>query len=214
LSLGYPVICLSVVYGLPCEVRDMSEEMVPQPPELRMSDADRERVAARLRAAFGEGRLSPEEFDERLSGVLAARTFGEVQPLVADLPGAPVSVPAPEDAELRATATKLRRSGPWVVARRLRVNAKAAPVKLDFTDALIAHRVVEIDLNVSFGGTTLVLPRGASVDIENVELIASPARVRGVPIIAGDGRRFVVRGRQLGGRLFVRHRRHFLHWSW
>jgi hypothetical protein len=65
-----------------------------------MSDADRDRIADRLRAAFGEGRLSAEEFDERLSKVLAARTFGEAQPLVADLPGGPVSVSAPEQAEL------------------------------------------------------------------------------------------------------------------
>jgi hypothetical protein len=67
----------------------VSEVMAPRPLELRMSDADGERVADRLRAAFGEGRLSSEEFEERLTNVLAVRTFGEVQPLIADLPGAP-----------------------------------------------------------------------------------------------------------------------------
>jgi hypothetical protein len=193
----------------------VSEEMAPRPPELRMSDADRERVANRLRAAFGEGRLSSEEFDERLTNVLAARTFGEVQPLIADLPGGPVSVSAPEHAELRATATPLKRGGAWVVARQLTVRTMAGPVKLDFTDALIGHRVVEIELSVSFGQTTLVLPPGASVDIENVELVASPARVRDVPTAAGGaGPHFVVRGKQMGGRLLVRHRRHFWRWTW
>ena len=180
-----------------------------------MSDADRDRIADRLRAAFGEGRLSAEEFDERLNKVLAARTFGEAQPLVADLPGGPVSVSAPEQAELRATATPVKRSGAWVVARRLTVRSTAGAVKLDFTEALIGHRVVEIDLKVSFGQTTLVLPRGASVDIESVELIASPARVRDVPTAAGgDGPHFVVRGKQVGGRLLVRHRRRFWRWTW
>lgn len=189
--------------------------MAPQPPELRMSDADRERVVDRLRAAFGEGRLSPEEFEERLNKVLAARTFGEVQPLVADLPGGPVSVTAPEQAELRATATPLKRRGAWVVARRLVVRVTAGPVKLDFTDAVIGHRVVEIDVNVSFGGITLVVPHGASVDIENVEMVAGSARVRDVPSAAGGtGPHFVVRGRHVGGRLLVRYRRRFWRWTW
>jgi hypothetical protein len=56
---------------------------------LRIGDADRERVADRLRQAAGEGRLSPEELDERLGAAFAARTAGELEPLVADLPPEP-----------------------------------------------------------------------------------------------------------------------------
>jgi hypothetical protein len=179
-----------------------------------MSDADRERVTERLHTAFGEGRLTQEEFEQRLNGVLSARVFSEIEPLVADLPG--TAVPAPEHAELRTTAASLKRRGRWVVARRLQVTAKAGSVKLDFTDALIAHRVVEIELDVLAGSTTLVLPRGASVDIETVELVAGSAHVRGVPTlpIAGDGQHFIVRGKQRGGRLVVRHQRHLWRWQW
>jgi hypothetical protein len=50
------------------------------------SDADRERVAERLRAAGGEGRLTPAELEERLETAFAARTGAELEPLVADLP--------------------------------------------------------------------------------------------------------------------------------
>jgi hypothetical protein len=75
----------------------------------------------------------------------------------------------------------LKRRGQWVVARRLRVTARAGSVRLDFTEAVIAHQVVEIDLNVSASSTTLVVPQGASVDVNNVELIAGHIRVRGVP---------------------------------
>jgi Domain of unknown function (DUF1707)/2TM domain len=57
--------------------------------ELRASDADRDRVAERLRAAAGEGRLTPEELEDRLERALSARTEGELGPLVADLPGPP-----------------------------------------------------------------------------------------------------------------------------
>jgi Domain of unknown function (DUF1707)/2TM domain len=54
--------------------------------ELRASDADRERVAERLRAAAGEGRLSSDELEERLESAFSARTGAELEPLVADLP--------------------------------------------------------------------------------------------------------------------------------
>ena len=54
--------------------------------ELRASDADRERVADRLRTAAGEGRLTPVELEERLEGAFSARTGAELEPLVADLP--------------------------------------------------------------------------------------------------------------------------------
>jgi Domain of unknown function (DUF1707) len=56
---------------------------------LRASDADRERVAERLRHATAEGRLDPEELEERLETVFAARTYGELDAPVADLPGQP-----------------------------------------------------------------------------------------------------------------------------
>jgi anti-sigma factor RsiW len=53
---------------------------------LRASDAEREHVAERLRHATAEGRLLPDELDERLGRALTARTLGELQALVADLP--------------------------------------------------------------------------------------------------------------------------------
>jgi hypothetical protein len=53
---------------------------------LRASDSDRERVAERLRHATGEGRLLAEELEARLEAAFAARTYGELDALVADLP--------------------------------------------------------------------------------------------------------------------------------
>jgi hypothetical protein len=54
--------------------------------ELRVSDADRERVADRLRSASAEGRLTADELEERLERAFSARTDAELEPLVADLP--------------------------------------------------------------------------------------------------------------------------------
>jgi Domain of unknown function (DUF1707) len=57
-------------------------------PELRAGDADRDRVAEQLREHFAAGRLTPEEFQERLEATYAARTFGDLSPVLADLPAA------------------------------------------------------------------------------------------------------------------------------
>jgi Flp pilus assembly protein TadB len=53
---------------------------------LRASDADREHIAERLRHAAAEGRLLAEELEERLGKALKARTYGELDAVVADLP--------------------------------------------------------------------------------------------------------------------------------
>ena len=55
-------------------------------PSLRASDSDREQVAERLRHATAEGRLNAHELEERLQTLFAARTYGELNALLADLP--------------------------------------------------------------------------------------------------------------------------------
>jgi Domain of unknown function (DUF1707) len=55
-------------------------------PSLRAADADRDAVADRLRTAHAEGRLTVEEFGERLDAAFGARTMGELAGLTADLP--------------------------------------------------------------------------------------------------------------------------------
>ena len=53
---------------------------------MRASDDDRDRVADRLKQAATEGRLSSEEFEQRLEKALGSRTYGQLDALVADLP--------------------------------------------------------------------------------------------------------------------------------
>jgi hypothetical protein len=60
--------------------------MTVDPPDLRASDADREAAADVLRAQCAAGRLDVAELEERLSAALAARTLGELERLMADLP--------------------------------------------------------------------------------------------------------------------------------
>ena len=63
---------------------------------IRVSDADRERVTARLRDHYAEGRLTREELDERVAAALNAKTVGDLRQLMTDLPGdAPLARPVP-----------------------------------------------------------------------------------------------------------------------
>jgi hypothetical protein len=57
---------------------------------LRASDADRDAVAERLRQAAVEGRLDPDELEQRLHTALRARTYGDLDRLLGDLPAKPV----------------------------------------------------------------------------------------------------------------------------
>jgi Domain of unknown function (DUF1707) len=68
-------------------------------PHLRAADTDRAAVATVLGQHMSAGRLTVDEYDERLARAYAAKTYGELAELTADLPGttthAPASVPAP-----------------------------------------------------------------------------------------------------------------------
>ena len=81
-------------------------------PQLRASDADRDAAADRLRVAAGEGRLDPDELDERLTRVYGARWGSELVELVSDVtpPAATVMRPvfvhrAPAKVNLMAVAS-------------------------------------------------------------------------------------------------------------
>ena len=56
--------------------------------DLRAADVDRQFVANRLKAALDEGRLSLHEYDDRLRETYAARTYGDLDKLLSDLPRA------------------------------------------------------------------------------------------------------------------------------
>jgi hypothetical protein len=67
--------------------------------EMRAADADRHAVADKLRVALDEGRLDLHEYDERLQQAYAAKTYGDLDQLLTDLPNAaPVAVPSPTPA--------------------------------------------------------------------------------------------------------------------
>ncbi|HEX4088570.1 MAG TPA: DUF1707 domain-containing protein [Trebonia sp.] len=87
-------------------------------PRVRASDADRERTAALLREHHAVGRLTPEEFSERVDKAFAAKTLGDLEALLSDLPAIDLyQLPA---AGIRPTAPGgglRRRGGPGLNRR-------------------------------------------------------------------------------------------------
>lgn len=193
----------------------MSGELVPDRAELRASHEDRDEVVERLRVAAGDGRLTAEELDERLGVALTARTYGELEALLTDLPATgPVPraglVKPPKDvSRISVDRGTTRRDGPWSVPQRLEIDATRSSVVLDFTRAVIALPALEIDASVHHGSLVLVVPPDVLVDVDDVEVragrVANRARAAaGTPVRLS----IHVTGEVHSGSLAVRSSRH------
>jgi hypothetical protein len=79
---------------------------------LRASHADREQVIGTLKAAFVQGMLDKNEFDQRVSETFAARTYADLVPLIADLPGGPTVAQWRTSAHARSGLT-MKRAVTW-----------------------------------------------------------------------------------------------------
>jgi hypothetical protein len=175
-------------------------------PEMRASDADRDRVVDLLRAAMSDGRLTAAEFEERVGTALSSRTFGDLAAVTADLVPGPVpgpglgsapalgpapapapglgpgegfrlgpgfgAVPAPvpvgEVSRIDQRGGSVRRTGRWVVPRRLELRPSWCDVTLDFTDAVIRHDTLLIDMRMRGGSLALVIGPGMLVDADSL----------------------------------------------
>ena len=90
---------------------------------MRTSDAERQRVAEFLRDACGEGRLSPEELEQRLDHLFAGSTVADIAVLVRDLPGGSAVIP-----RLGGGAVPRRAAPAALPVRRRRGPSPAVPI--------------------------------------------------------------------------------------
>ena len=147
-------------------------------PELRASDADREQHAEVLRRAAGEGRLTMDELDERLTTVYESRTHGELQRLIADVvvPGdhthpqtqsrrMPVKRGEAGANWLVAIMSGRERKGRWRVGPNLKVINIMGGSDLDLNDAELADDVVTITVWALMGGADIRVPEGLNVEL-------------------------------------------------
>jgi hypothetical protein len=153
----------------------MPGDVAPDKRNLRVSHQDRDQVAEQLRVAAGDGRLTADELDERLETALTARTYGELEVLLVDLPAAPGAglAPAPAAKDLVAltiTHGMIRRDGPWVVPRRLTVEARHGNVVIDFSAAVISQPTLDLEIEVGHGNIVLTVPPGVLVDTDGIAI--------------------------------------------
>ena len=170
-------------------------------PVARLHDVDRDPIVARVQRAFADGRLGFAEMEE-LDRALTAVTQADLVRAVADLPEPPDEV-----VRLKSTSGRVRRTGDWLVPRVLRIESEYGGVILDLSRAVIAHSEIEIELQLTYGSATIVLPPGATANVDGTrtEWGRVVCKTAGRP---RPGRLHVQIAGQLGyGHLRVRHPR-------
>lgn len=166
----------------------------PDPRDLRCSDADRERVAETLRAAMADGRIDLDELQERLDRTYAARTYRDLEPIVADLPNAadarlPMARPSPGLAvpdnpgslsRIGGTATTrsaiavmsgTSRKGSWVVPESFTALAVMGGVELDLREARFEQRSVTITAVAFWGGVEVITGPNVRVVVDGIGIM-------------------------------------------
>ncbi|QDP97885.1 DUF1707 domain-containing protein [Microlunatus elymi] len=153
---------------------------------LRVGHSERDAVAAILQAAAADGRLSMEELDERLDAALNAKTYGDLEPLTADLgaggelpsrqpagprlPSRSVQGPPPpgysreDPLSLDGGLSSEKRVGVWTVPPFIRINQGMGSVKLNCLQAIPAAQLIEIEMIGGTGSVVMILPDGWAVD--------------------------------------------------
>ena len=141
-----------------------------EPPALRASDADRERTVVLLREHSVDGRLTLEEFTERMSSAYEAHTGEELDELLRDLPAA--------RAPLRRRPTRFVLSFFGSTAREGRIRIQRSVycftmfgnIDLDLRQATLERDVVKIVALGLFAALDVYVPEGVEVDLHGLAL--------------------------------------------
>jgi hypothetical protein len=166
----------------------------------RASDAERRSIAERLKQASIEGRLTLDEFGDRMGQALAARTRAELDALTADLP-APVAGTSSAALDYRtpvastfAFMSSADRTGRWRIGQESRVIAVMGGCKLDLRRVTISAPLTVIRAYVLMGNVNVIVPEGVDVELEALALMGSrsiklngPPAEQGAPVVRIEG---------------------------
>ena len=136
-------------------------------PELRASDADRDRAIAELREHVAAGRLTLEEFSERVERATSARTLGELEALGRDLPAATAPLPAVRRPKrlVGVVFGSVQQTGRWLVSRRCLTLVAFGDCDVDLRRAELDGPVVSITAFLFFGNVDVYVPEGVDIDL-------------------------------------------------
>lgn len=135
---------------------------------LRASDADREQAIADLREHLLEGRLTLEEFSQRVGEALQARSAGDLARAQENLPQAPSPAAGPHRRPVRLAAALF---GHMVQRGRLRLRKEAVAASvfgdldLDLRQATIEHGRTTLTVLGAFGNVDIYIPEGVNVEV-------------------------------------------------
>jgi hypothetical protein len=152
---------------------------------LRISDDDRHKVAEVLRQAAGEGRIDLEELDERLEATYAAKTYGELVPITADLPMAgqqhhvAPAQPRPNTSVVPATSYptsfsimgECKRVGVWEVPAKHNAFSMMGGVTLDLREAVFTTQETVIEAVAIMAGIDIYVNPQTRVIVEGVGIM-------------------------------------------
>ncbi len=152
---------------------------------MRISDDDRHRVAELLREAAGDGRLDLTELDDRLGAAYAAKTYGDLVPITADLP-AEVEGPGQGRLAPQGTATTYERSlsimggttrrGVWQIGPTHTAVAVMGGVELDLTEVVFSARETELRVYAVWGGVDIRVAAHTKVIVEGIGIMGGFAQ--------------------------------------
>jgi hypothetical protein len=114
------------------------------------SDADRQQVSVLLQNACSEGRLSLDEFSQRIERAIAARTHADLVELTHDLPPR-IRQPAPRPADSSSVILSSAPRRPWQIGERSETLVLFGSCKLDLRRAALSPGVTVIDASIICG---------------------------------------------------------------
>jgi hypothetical protein len=165
----------------------------------RAADVDRDAVAERLRIAAREGRLEPWELDDRLGRAYCAKTYGDLETLVADLPAQPLV--------LRTTTPNIKQAGRWIVPQRITAESTTGWITIDFTQASCAYREVTVEVITRTGWIQLILPDGWAARVGPLSTYTGHISNRAAEMADPGAPTVIVSGHPLFGYIKIRQRR-------
>ena len=146
-----------------------------QLPEVRASDAEREQIVAELREHAAQGRLTLEEFSQRVDEAYASKTIAELDRVKRELPtvsALPATRPRRKARRwLVSVMGGADRKGRWRVPRKLVVATVMGGCDLDLRQAEIEHDEVRITVFSIMGGTDVYVPEGIEVDVGGLAIM-------------------------------------------